>query len=125
MRAYRHQIAAQEIDYELVCLLVSLGAFLGLALWFAASLPTPQCVFHTLTGLPCVTCGATRSAFQFLHGNFAASLLYNPLAFLAFCSVLIYDLYALVVLATRAPRLRLGNFSRTEKRIARAVAFLL
>ena len=125
MQSYRRQIAAQEVDHELLWLLVSLGTFLGLAFWFAARLPTPRCVFHTLTGLPCVTCGTTRSAFQFLHGNFAASLLYNPLAFLAFCSVLVYDLYALVVLATRAPRLRLGNFSRTEKRIARAVAFLL
>ena len=125
MRAYRHQIAAQEIDYELVWLLVSLGAFLGLALWFAARLPTPQCVFHTLTGLPCVTCGATRSAFQFLHGHFSASLFFNPLAFLAFCSVLAYDLYALVMLATRAPRLRFGNFSRSEKLLARGAVIIL
>lgn len=125
MRAYRHQIAVQEIDYELVWLLVSLGAFLGLALWLAARLPTPQCVFHTLTGLPCVTCGATRSAFQFLHGHFSASFFFNPLAFLAFFSVLAYDLYALVMLATRAPRLRLGNFSRSEKFLARCAVIIL
>jgi hypothetical protein len=125
MRVYRHQIAPQEIDYELVWLLVSLGAFLGLALWFAARLPTPQCVFHTLTGLPCVTCGATRSAFQFLHGHFSASFFFNPLALLAFCSVLAYDLYALVILATRAPRLRFENFSRSEKRLARGAVIIL
>jgi hypothetical protein len=125
MRAYRHQIAAQEIDHELVWLLVSLGAFLGLALWFAARLPTPQCVFHALTGLPCITCGATRSAFQFLHGHFSASLFFNPLAFLAFCGVLAYDLYALVMLATRAPRLRFGNFSRAEKLLARGAVIIL
>ena len=88
MQLYRHQITAQEIDHELIWLLVSLGAFLGLALWFAARFPTPQCVFHALTGLPCVTCGATRSAFQFLHGHYSASLFFNPLAFLAYCSVL-------------------------------------
>ena len=70
MQLYRHQITAQEIDHELIWLLVSLGTLLGFALWFAARLPMPQCVFHTLTGLPCVTCGATRSAFQFLHGHF-------------------------------------------------------
>ena len=103
MQLYRHQITAQEIDHELIWLLVSLGTFLGLALWFAARLPTPQCVFHALTGLPCVTCGATRSAFQFLHGHFVASLFFNPLAFLAYCSVTIFDLYAIVVLITRAP----------------------
>ena len=125
MRAYRHQIVAQEIDYELVWLLVSLGAFLGLALWFAVRLPTPQCAFHALTGLPCVTCGATRSAFQFLHGHFSASWFFNPLAFLAFCSVLAYDLYALVMLAARAPRLRFGNFSRSEKLFARGAVIIL
>jgi hypothetical protein len=125
MRAYRHQIATEEIDYELVWLLVSLGAFLGLALWFAARFPTPQCVFHALTGLPCVTCGATRSAFQFLQGNFSASLFFNPLAFLAYCIVLAYDLYALVILSTRASRLRFGNFSRSEKLLVRGAVIIL
>ena len=125
MQAYRHQIAAQEVDHELIWLLVSLGAFVGLALWFAARLPTPQCVFHNVTGRPCVTCGATRSACQFLHGNLVASLLFNPLAFLAFCSVTIFDLYALAVLIARAPRFRLRNFTRAEKLIARVGAVAL
>jgi len=125
MRVYRHRITAQEIDYELVWLLVSLSALLGLALWFAARLPLPHCVFHTLTGLPCVTCGATRSVFQFLHGHFSASLFFNPLAFLAFCSVLAYDLYAVIMLATRAPRLRFGNFSRSERLFVRGAMIIL
>ncbi len=114
MQLYRHQITAQEIDHELIWLLVSLGTFLGLALWFAARLPTPQCVFHTLTGLPCVTCGATRSAFQFLHGHFVASLFFNPLAFLAFCSVLAFDLYAFVSRYARTP-IPLRKFLALEK----------
>src|SRR5262245_2033884 len=109
MQVYRHQIAAQEIDHELVWLLVSLGTFFGLGLWFAARLPTPQCAFHTLTGLPCVTCGATRSAFQFIHGHFVASLVFNPLAFITYCSVTIFDFYAAAVLVTRTPRFRLIN----------------
>ena len=119
MQLYRHQITAQEIDHELIWLLVSLGALLGFALWFAARLPMPQCVFHTLTGLPCITCGATRSAFQFLHGHFVASLVFNPLAFITFCSVTIFDLYAVAVLITRAPRFRLINFTNAEKLLVR------
>ena len=119
MQLYRHQITAQEIDHELIWLLVSLGTLLGFALWFAARLPMPQCVFHTLTGLPCVTCGATRSAFQFLHGHFVASLVFNPLAFITFCSVTIFDLYAVAVLMTRAPRFRLINFTDAEKLLVR------
>jgi hypothetical protein len=119
MQLYRHQITAQEIDHELIWLLVSLGTLFGFALWFAARLPMPQCVFHTLTGLPCVTCGATRSAFQFLHGHFVASLVFNPLAFITFCSVTVFDLYAVAVLITRAPRFRLINFTDAEKLLVR------
>jgi hypothetical protein len=119
MQLYRRQITAHEIDHELIWLLVSLGTLLGFVLWFAARLPMPQCVFHTLTGLPCVTCGATRSAFQFLHGHFVASLVFNPLAFITFCSVTIFDLYAVTVLITRAPRFRLINFTDAEKLLVR------
>ena len=119
MQLYRHQITAQEIDHELIWLLVSLGTLLGFALWLAARLPMPPCVFHTLTGLPCITCGATRSAFQFLHGHFVASLVFNPLAFITFCSVTIFDLYAVAVLITRAPRFRLINFTDAEKLLVR------
>jgi len=125
MQRYRRQLAPQEIDHELIWLIVSVGAFLGLAVWFAARLPLPQCAFRSLTGLPCVTCGATRSLIQFFHGHFLASFLFNPLAFLALCSLLSFDLYALAVLTVRAPRLRFGNFSRAEKRLARAAAAVL
>jgi len=125
MQSYRRPLAPQEIDHELVWLVVSLGGFLGLAVWFAARLPTPHCTFHSLTGLPCLTCGATRSAYQFLHGHFAASFLFNPLAFVTYCAVIAFDLYALAVLVTRAPRLRLGKFSRTEKCLARTAVIVL
>ncbi|MEO5717041.1 MAG: DUF2752 domain-containing protein, partial [Chthoniobacterales bacterium] len=96
-------MAPREIDHELLWLFVSLGAFASAFVWFAARLPTPQCVFHRLTGFPCPTCGATRAAFQFLHGHFADSFFLNPLAFLSFGGLLFFDLYALAALMTRAP----------------------
>lgn len=125
MQYSSRRLAPQEIDHELLWLLVSLGVFLGLAVWLTARLPTPQCAFHTLTGLPCLTCGATRAAWQFLHGHFAASLVFNPLAFLLYCGVAIFDLYAIAVLIARAPRVRLRNFTRTEKVVARSLGFAL
>jgi hydrogenase-4 membrane subunit HyfE len=88
-------------------------------------LPTPQCAFHSLTGLPCPTCGATRAAWQFLHGHFAASLRFNPLAFLAYCGIVVFDLYALVALILRAPRLRLINFTLNERIFLRSLAVAL
>ncbi len=125
MQYCRRRLAPQELDHELLWLLVSSGAFLGLAFWLSARLPMPQCAFRSLTGLPCPTCGATRAALQFIHGHFAASFRFNPLAFLAFCALIAFDFYALVVLLTRAPRLRLGNFSRTEKLAARSATVIL
>ena len=121
MQACRRSLAPRELNHELLWLAVSLGGAALLAVWFALRWPTPQCFFRALTGLPCLTCGATRAAHQFLHGHFAASFFFNPLAFLLFFAVLIFDLYAAVVLVTRAPRIRFQNFSPVEKRLVRSV----
>lgn len=40
----------------------------------------PRCLFHTLTGLYCPGCGATRSLHALLHGHVAAALRWNVLA---------------------------------------------
>ena len=125
MEITARRLAPQEIDHELVWLLVSLGTFAGLALWRWARLAMPRCVFHSLTGLPCVTCGATRSAWQFLHGHFLASFLFNPLAFLACCGITLFDFYAAVIVLTSAPRFRLEKFSVPEKAILRGLAVFL
>lgn len=122
MRICRRRLAPQEIDHELIWLLVSLGTGCLIALWFVARLPTPQCAFHSTTGLPCPTCGATRAAWQFLHGHFFASFSCNPLLFFGFCFVLIFDLYALAVLVGGAPRFRVTNFSGAQKRLLRRLA---
>ena len=125
MQLHWRKLAPQEIDHELVWLTVSLGAGCALAVRLAVQLPTPRCVFHSLTGLPCLTCGATRAAIQFFHGHFGVSLLFNPLAFLVFCGLVLFDLYAATVLAMRAPRLRIASFSRAEKNLMRATAIFL
>ncbi len=39
----------------------------------------PLCSFHTLTGLDCPGCGATRATHELLHGHLAAALRYNAL----------------------------------------------
>jgi hypothetical protein len=37
------------------------------------------CWFHTITGVPCPTCGSTRAVFSLVHGDVAAALAHNPL----------------------------------------------
>ncbi len=119
----RHR-GPHETDHELLWLSVSLGS-LGVAVgWFAFGLPWPRCVFHDLTGLPCVTCGMTRSAIQFFHGNFVAALRWNPLVFVALCGLSFFDAYAFVVLAARVPRLRIARFSSAEKTFVRALVVI-
>jgi hypothetical protein len=121
-RSYRTR---DEIDYEVLWFLVSLGAAIILAAWLSLGLPTPRCAFRSLTGLPCPTCGATRAAWQFLHGHFLASLLFNPLAFVLYCMITAFDLYVLIVLIGRAPRLRFTDFTPGERTTIRYAIFVL
>jgi hypothetical protein len=120
MQVRGRQLNAGEIDHELIWLSVSVLSLTAAALWLAMGLPWPVCVFHELTGLPCVTCGMTRCAVQFFQGHFLAALKWNPLVFAFLCGVIAYDLYALTTLATRGPRLRIA-FRQAEKKYARGV----
>jgi len=120
MQLCRHQLEPGETDHELIWLAVSLGSLALATAWFALSLPWPRCAFHDLTGLPCVTCGMTRSAIQFFHGHFLAAWKWNPLVFAFLCGVTAFDLYAFVAFAMRAPRLRIAQFDQCEKIFIRA-----
>lgn len=39
----------------------------------------PECVFHRVTGVPCLTCGATRSIVALSQFDLISSLALNPL----------------------------------------------
>jgi len=82
-------------------------------------------MFRAITGLPCVTCGSTRSAIEFFHGHFLSALSWNPLALVALCTLSIFNVYAFVVLITRAPRLRIAGFTATGKKFVRTAVVAL
>jgi hypothetical protein len=121
MQVLRRPLAPGETDHELIWLTVSVASIGLAATWFALGLPWPRCVFHELTGLPCMTCGMTRSAIQFFHGDFLTASRWNPLVFAALCGLSIFNAYAFIVLATRAPRLRIALWTRGEKKYARII----
>jgi hypothetical protein len=120
MQVVARRLERKEVDYELVWLSASLVS-LGMAVaWFTLGLPWPFCVFHKLTGLPCLTCGMTRCGIEFIHGHFFAALKWNPLVFAFLWGVIAFDLYALAAIALRRPRLRI-LFRQAEKKYARGL----
>jgi hypothetical protein len=127
MRIVRRPLAPGQTDHELVWLSVSVFGLGLAAVWFAVGLPWPHCIFLSITGHPCMTCGATRSAIAFFHLDFVRAWKWNPLVFSFLCGLSIFNAYAFAVLVTRAPRLRIVQFSQVEKnsvRLAVIVALL-
>jgi hypothetical protein len=122
MRLLWRRPSGGEPDHELIWFAVSALALAAGATWLALALPAlpwSRCPFLSVTGLPCVTCGATRSLIAFLRGDFLSALRWNPLAFVAYCSLIVFDLYAAVVLVGRMPRLRMADWSAKEKNAVR------
>ena len=113
MRVYSRRLHPGELDHELVWLLVSVASAAVGAAWLALHLPWPPCSFRALFGIPCVTCGSTRAASALLQGNIVDAWSWNPLATVAMLGVALFDLYAVGVLLSRAPRLRI-DFSRSK-----------
>ncbi|HEY4757966.1 MAG TPA: DUF2752 domain-containing protein, partial [Chthoniobacterales bacterium] len=111
--------AAGDLDHELIWLSASILSLGFAAVWLAVGLPWPRCVFHNLTNLPCVTCGMTRCAIQFFHGHFLAALQWNPFVFAVLCAATLFDIYALVTVIARTPRLRLQVSTQRAKTFSR------
>ena len=58
------------------------------------------CPLKRMVGMPCPTCGTTRSALSFLSGDPIAAILYNPLVFVA-AAMLVMVLLVRLVFARR------------------------
>ena len=85
----------------------------------------PACAFRRLTGLPCPTCGSTRSLVYFAHGEFAAALLINPLMTLGLAALLLFFLYSVATWVFDLPRIRFIVTEKEQDGIRAAVVILL
>jgi len=125
MRVIRRRLLPGEFDHELVWLAISVTAFVIGAIWLRLGLPMMQCPFLAMTGYPCLTCGATRCSIAFAHGYLATAFAWNPLVTIGLCGLVLFNLYALLVLVSRTPRLRVVEWTRREKSYARVIAVSL
>jgi hypothetical protein len=115
-----------EVDHEALWLLVGSASIclLGVAL-ATPGIQLPLCGFKTITGLPCPTCGVTRTVIALSRGDLSRGLFMNPLAALACGAGLLYLLYAAIVLALRLPRLRPTITATGARRLRIAVCAVL
>jgi hypothetical protein len=115
----KRRLAPGEIDHELVWSSVAAVSLFAFAAWARLhDAPTLPCVFHLVTGLPCVTCGGTRALMSLLAGEPLAALRWNPLVSLAALCSAAYVLYAVTVVAARLPRVT-AHAGPMERRAAR------
>jgi hypothetical protein len=60
----------------------------------------PPCLFHSLTGLYCPGCGATRALYQMVHGHPASAFAMNPL-FVILLPIIVYTFFSYALLGIR------------------------
>ena len=72
-----------ERQLALLWLAAAVAAIALRPLWLATAPHLRSCVFRSLTGIPCPTCGTTRAATAFLQGHVMTAFISNPLATLA------------------------------------------
>lgn len=111
------------IEYGIIYGVIVLSALLSARLLPLRSV-LPACPFKALTGLPCPTCGATRSLLFFGEGKFIPALLMNPLIAVVLLAAVGFFFYSLTALLLRLPRVTV-QMSEPEKQRTRSILILV
>jgi hypothetical protein len=67
-------------------------------IWLLTSYDSPEagpdvCMFKHIAGIPCPSCGSTRSIIAFAHGDFGNALYYNPLGLISLSIMILAPLW--------------------------------
>jgi hypothetical protein len=84
----------------------------------------PSCVFNTMTGIPCPTCGVTRSLVHLAQGNFLTAFRMNPLFALMIVTALLAFMLNAISLIGKYPRITL-TLTPSHTIILRAAVILI
>ena len=121
MKVLLRPLEPKETDHELIWSLIGLAIMGGIVGYTRLLSPPPvRCVFHWLTGWPCLTCGATRALLALSQLRLAGALRLNPAAAAAWGFWIVYVPYGLAVCACRLPRVRF-ELSRRDWMVARVL----
>jgi len=123
MRLFLEKKSPHQIEFGLIYGVIAL-IMLGVAWWPPILSLAPGCVFKRLIGLPCPTCGSTRSLVHLSHGDILSALSMNPLVTLAMIFAVMYFFYSLITLVFDLPRFSCILTDR-EKSLARAMFIML
>lgn len=87
------------------------------------------CLFKRVTGIPCPSCGSTRSVISLIKGDFADALLWNPFGILIMIILIVFPFWIGYDLAFRKKSLYNFYFQSEQfirrKWIAVAAIFLV
>jgi len=87
------------------------------------------CMFKRITGIPCPSCGSTRSVLSILKGDFVGALLWNPFGLIIISVLILAPLWILYDIVLRKDSLlQVYNYSEIflrKKWIAIPLIFLV
>jgi hypothetical protein len=84
----------------------------------------PGCVLKGITGLPCPSCGSTRSIVHLAHGNVIASVAMNPLMSLLLIGAVLFFLYSFGTLVLGMRRVHI-KLLENEKKMVRTISVVV
>ncbi len=78
------------------------------------------CVTKRIWGIPCPSCGSTRSVLAIVNGNIPDAFYYNPLGFLFFVGILVLPIWLVFDLITKKQSLYI-TYSHLENYLKRNI----
>ena len=83
----------------------------------------PECMFHKLTGIPCLTCGGTRSLVALSQFDFVSSFILNPLTPIFVIALVVFS--SIMLFGYIFKKSLVLKFSEGEKKLLRIGAIAL
>jgi len=120
MRLMMKKREAGELEFGIIYGTIALVA-VGLARVLPLTKLAPACLFRSLTGVPCPTCGTTRALMHFSRGEMAMAISENPLFVLFLTLALLYFFVNSIAALLRLPRVVI-LLSSVERNLLTAAA---